>query len=393
MRTFRIIVCTITFAVIPMTALAAVAETSGCVRIVIGTDKAAIIKACTALLEQTGLSSEERTKLLVRRGNALRWLDNNDAAARDFDAAIALKPNDIELLLRRGETAAHAFELTNDEEQLRTAVNFAQQVLAIDPKAPDAYDLLGMAAGMSKDFKLAKIMFDKAIELAPNSVVLHHHRFYLYQSMRAYDWALKELDEMLKLPGSDLDTFSTWILRKEISYRTLAYYQRPQMYKRMGRYEDALKAYSQWVEVEPSALSYAMRATFYLKISQYDLAQADLDKAFSYDQHFWYLHNTQAGLYLYTDRYDRAVQSFTQAIAELPASGMNYWGRAIALRALKRGDEAINDALNAIEDPDFAKLVIDRVTKAGYLKISSSQENMMPSLRDAVRACMLDERC
>jgi tetratricopeptide (TPR) repeat protein len=393
MRSFRIIVCTLIFTAIPMAALAAPVETSGCVRIVVGTDKVAIIKACTALLEQIGLSPEERAKLLMYRGHAFRWLDNNDAAAHDFDAAIALRPNDVELLVRRGETAARIFELTADEEQLRTAVNFARRALVIDPKDPNAYDLLGMAAGMGKDFKLAKISFDKAIELAPNSVVFHHHRFYLYKSVRAYDWALKELDEMLKLPGSDLDTLSTWILKKEISFRTLAYYQRPEVYKRMGRYEDALKAYSQWVEVEPSALSYGMRATFYLKISQYDLAQSDLDKAFSYDPHFWYLHNTQGGLYFYTDRYDRAVQSFTQAIAELPPSGMNYWGRALALRALKRSDEAINDALKAVDDPDFAKLVIDRVTKAGYLKISSSQENMMPSLRDAVRACMLDERC
>jgi tetratricopeptide (TPR) repeat protein len=393
MRRLRIIICTIIFGVIPVAALAAAGETSGCVRIVIGTDKAAIINACTELLEQTGLSPEERAKLLMYRGHAFRWLDNNDAAARDFDAAIALTPNDVEPLLRRGETAARVFERTADEEQLKTAVDFARQALAIDPKESAAYDLLGMAAGMGKDFKLAKVLFDKALELAPNSVVIHHHRFYLYKMARANDWALKELDEMLKLPGSDLDTLSTWILKKEISYRTLVYYQRAEVYKRMGRYEDALKSYSQWIEVEPAALSYGMRATLYLQMSQYDQAQSDLDKAFSYDPHFWFLHNTQGGLYFYTERYDRAVQSFTQAIAELPPSGMNYWGRALAFRALKHSDEAINDALKAVDDPEFANSVINRVSKAGYFKISSSQENMMRSLRDAVRACMLDERC
>ena len=235
--------------------------------------------------------------------------------------------------------------------------------------------------------------YDKAIELKPDNVVARIDRFYFYKRVYAFDAAMKELDDFLQLTNPQLDTMFSDIRGKEVTYRTLARLERAALFQEMGRFEDADKAYDGWVEIEPGAVSYGWRALYRMKRALFDQAKADVEKALSYDPQFWFLNNIEGNIYSATGNYQRAVKSFTKSIDEFPQSGLNYWGRALALRAQKRTEEATRDALRALDDPDFPGRIIGRVKRSGYLNVSAKGEDVIPALREAVRACMLDERC
>src|SRR5215831_8127789 len=391
-----VFICALISVIVPSLAFSAGQDEAspGCVQSVFGTDRAAVIKACTMALQQSGLSDETRAGLLKLRAWAQYQSQNIDAAVRDLDAALTITPKDLALLVRRGMAAIHKREFDPrpvEPAKLLTAALYAKQALSIDPNYWGAYDLLGMTGTAGGSLEIAKAAFDRAIELRPNDAFVHTHRLYFCKHFYLFDEGLKELEALSRLPDRELDTTPVTIHNKEMSVRTMIRLERASVLERMGRFEEAEKAYADWVNVEPGAISYAWSADFHFRRTKFEVTQAELDKSFSYDSKFWYPHNTQGNLYFYTNQHERAVASFTLAISDFPETGMNYWGRALALRALQRNDEATADGLKAIEDPELQLRIIKRVTKSGYLKINASTADQLAALRDAVRACMLDE--
>jgi hypothetical protein len=102
----------------------------------------------------------------------------------------------------------------------------------------------------------------------------------------------------------------------------------------------------------------------------------------------------QGRLYFYTHRYQDAVASLTRALARYSVNGDTYWMRALALRELHRATEAERDALTAVAvDRRFMFGKTDTLVKLGYLLPGPITGDASAPLRDAVRACMLDEGC
>jgi len=369
-----------------------------CVLPKFGDDREAIIKTCSLLLERSDLSDIERARLLTIRGRASHMSHNVHAAIRDFEVAMALNPNDTIPRVRRGMAALtkREFDTTAlDDRAVQDAIGFAEQAIAIDPNCAEAYELVGAALAMSGDPRFALAAYNKAVELKPNSTHIRIFRYYFFKKVGANAAALKELDEIEKINAPDLDTGLTTLRNKEMSDRTLVRLERATLLQNTGRFEEAENSFSHWTEIEPGAVSYGWRAWFYLDRQKFDLAQADLEKALSYDPNFWLLHNLLGHVYFYKNDHAHAVEEFDLAIAQFPKSGLNFWGRALALRALKRTDDAISDAVKAVEiDPDFPNRIISRVRKAGYyFPVVTKKTDNMPALREAVRACMIDERC
>ena len=390
MRWFRLcfVICAVTVA-LQSAAGNSVApdKAKACAVPAFGADRSTVIQTCTALLQRSDISDEERTRLLVVRGRTYHMSQNLDAAIQDFEEAINLSPKDPELRVRRGWTAL-------DKREFANAVEFAGQAVSLDANDADAYALLGAIGARAGNLGMAKAGYDKALELKPDDVVARFNRYLLYKRVHAHDAALKELDTLLQSQNADLDTRFAIKENREMSYRTVVRIERVELLEKMGRYDDSERAASELVELEPGPVSFAWRGFVYLGRSQFEKAQADADRALSYHDGFWLPHSLQGHIFLYTRQYEPAVESFTQAIGSFPESGKNYWGRAIALRALKRFEDATNDALKAVEiDGAFANQIVGKLTKLGYLNVGAQENDLVPAERDAVRACMLDERC
>jgi len=165
--------------------------------------------------------------------------------------------------------------------------------------------------------------------------------------------------------------------------------------KPWGRFEDSIKALDDLVHTDPGAVSYGWRGWYYSNREQYDLAAADLDKALSYDPNFAVLYNLKGQVYLYTKDYERAVAAFTRSLElRIDTPGSSYWSRALALRALHRTDEAEKDAQTAVGvDCCFLFNKSKILIKLGYLQPTTANTDVASAVRDAVHACMLDERC
>lgn len=386
-RCLRLAICIYVVTALPSLAPADDLATPNACTVPTTIDPQPAIAACGARLAQPALNDAERAAALKIRGRALHMAGNLDGAIRDFDAAIALAPNDPELRVRRGWTAY-------DKGDYLHVVALAEQAVALNPEYAPAFDLLGAAAAQTGNLALAKGAYDESIALQPNVVLSRFHRYQLYLQVGAQREALAELDELLRLDLAELDTTFTELRGKRVSYRTLSRLDRATLLDAMGRHDDAERAFNDFVKVEPGPVSYGWRGWHFFDRSQFDRAQADLKVALSYDEAFWILHNLQGQVYNYTDHYESAIKSFTRSLELEPNSGSSLWGRALALRELHRIEEATKDALAAVSaDGGFLQRKLGSLAERGYLQVADNQRIEMPAVEDAVRACMLDIKC
>jgi tetratricopeptide (TPR) repeat protein len=370
-------------------ATAAPVDWSGCAVPVIGTDKHAVGTACTSILARTDLGDADREQALITRGRVYHMLKDMDAAIRDFDAAISLAPKDPAPLLRRASIAISA------KDYARADI-LAHEALELDPKSAEAYNTLGVLACRRGDCVAGKIAYDKAIDLLPDYLQARENRIQVLGSLHMQREALQDIQAMLALQTEDLDTAIAEFHGKELSYRTLGRLHRAAQLEAMGRFHDALKAFDDFVREDPGAFSYGWRGWYHFHRDEFDLAKADIDKALTYDPNFWMLHYLAGRVALYQARYEDSVAASSRSLGlhpDEPAS--SYWERALALRALHRVEEAQKDALTALSRDccTFLNHKADTLVKLGYLQPVARTEQLLPALRDAAQACMLDEKC
>ena len=361
---------------------------NGCAVPGLGDDKRRAMAACAAILARPDLSDADRERALIIGGRAAHRADDFEAAIRNFDEAIKLAPKDPEPLVRRASAAY-------GKGDYETAAALAEKALALHPDYAPAIDILGTIGLVTGNFDLAKAAYDKEIELTPNDVMARFHHFELLMEIHAQPEALEDLDKLLALSPSVLDAEFIKFRGKNVSFHTLARLERATMLESMGRLPEALAEFDDFVRVDPGPFSFGWRGWYHLNRSEFDLAKSDLDKALSYAPDFWILHNLLGETYIYTQEYERAVASLTRSLDLKPdVTGSSYWLRAVALRALQRTDEAEADALKAITtDSGFGRRRLAALAKLGYFSPVANAPDVMPAVRDAVKACMLDEKC
>jgi tetratricopeptide (TPR) repeat protein len=353
-------------------------------------DPRATFEACSALLA-TNPAAPAKAEALKIRGRAAFRLGRVDAAIADYDAALALAPNDAELHVRRGW-------VHYDKQENDAAIARAAHALKLDPKRADAYDLAGSVMTRAGDYARARAAYDDALRLDPRDPMIRFHRYELFDGTGRLPEALAELDALLKLPVAEITRGPSFSFHgRRVTFRTGAKLYRAITLKAMGRSAETAAIYDQLVAEEPGAVTYASRAAHHrhAETASEEAIQADIDKAIALDPDYWAPRDVRGRLYFYAQRYDAAAQEFARAIALAPEQGGLRWWRSMALRKLDRVEEATNDALSVLDvDPYY---VVNRKMRTliehGYFVPPQEGADPMPALRDAVRACMLDERC
>jgi tetratricopeptide (TPR) repeat protein len=386
-RCLRSSTATVIFCIIIAVTDGAVARTSECTVAGFKSDAPTTFKACTELLE-THLEAQQKSQALKIRGRAAHRLELLDVAIADYDAALKLTPNDPELHIRRGWTHYDKYELGFVLER-------AAHALTLDPKEGDAYDLIGAAMTRLGDLDRARAAYDAALRLRPNSPIIRFHRYQLFNSLGRLAEAIAELDAILGLPAADTRDLGLKHLDRRVTFRTGARLHRAMTLNGMGRREEAGTEYNFLVAENPSAVTFMARAAHLAQAPDHPAAQADIERAVADDPNYWAPYDLRARLHFYAKRYVASSEEFKHAIKLAPHRGALRWWRSQALRKLERLDEATTDALSALEvDPNF--VINDKLKtlhERGYLQLSALNSDPMPALGDAIRACMLDERC
>lgn len=123
----------------------------------------------TAALERIGTPLEEHWPVLFARGICYERLDDWDAAEKDFNKALELRPNQPEVL---NYLAYSWLEMNHNIEGARDMLRTA---LASRPDDPHIMDSYAWAEYRLGNFADAAVFLEKAIELMPNDAVVTDH--------------------------------------------------------------------------------------------------------------------------------------------------------------------------------------------------------------------------
>ncbi len=364
------------------------AETASCTRDWVKRDPSATLEACTSIL-RSALADQEKADALKIRARAALRLKRLDIAVPDLELALNLAPKDPAAHIWRGW--AH-FEQGEYEEALKRT----SAARALDPKDTDPHILAASVAVRLGQYGRASSIYADAVGLQPSNVLIRYRYSKLLSHMQDYPAALVQLDALLALPRADTTrSADLMIYSRSVTYRTAAQLLRASLLMDLARRDEADGTFEQILNEDPSSFTYAMRAAHRFKANETEaVIQADVDKAIELDPDYWLAREMQARIHFFARRYAAAEAEYARAIELKPDYGKLRWWRAMALRRIDRLDEATDEALTAwAVDPGYVTSEkVEVLSQRGYLQLSRNRDANL-SIADAIRACMLDEKC
>lgn len=348
------------------------------------------LQSCSARLDAT-LPDAERVQTLKVRAHVWKWLGRLDDAIADVEAALKLAPRDAELHVMRGW-------YHHEMGQGGLALERVRRALAFDPDHGAAYNLAGHILFGRGDYRGAEQNYGRAVMLSPNNMRVRFNRYLLFNRLGRLREALAELDAILALPDAVTTRDASFDFHgRLVTWRAGARLLRALVLIALDRRPEADALYDQLVAEDPSTVTYTARAVHHRQYESRPEADvlADLTKAMELDPDYWAPHNSLARMLFHKQQYAAAADSFGHAIARAPTRGEPRWWRAMTLRKLDRIEEATADALSVLDvDPQWiVSRKLATLREQGYFVPASAQDDMRTALRDAVQACMLDERC
>ena len=131
----------------------------------------------------------------TNRAVALFHLGEMDAAIKDYDRALRIKPKLAEAYSGRGAAR-------NNKGDIEGALLDFQRALTIDKKLVEVYNNRGYVLLDKKDFAAAIADFNRAIDLKPTLWAAHNGRGTGFMKLGRYDLALRDFTKALELNQS-----------------------------------------------------------------------------------------------------------------------------------------------------------------------------------------------
>lgn len=236
-------------------------------------------------------------------GGQAQAADLERRALADFDAAIALAPDNWKPLHNRGVSRAVA-------RQWQDACEDFTAVLQRKPDHANAWFNRGEVRSELGEHDLAIADYTRVIELKPEDVDAHRRRGQAYFQLRMHREALADLDRAVQLapqqPAPLLD--------------------RGDAYRSLGRWQRAAEDYRQAVALDPrhgrayQSAAWIMATCPLERYRNAELAVQAAEKALELDGRDdpRYL-DTAAAAYANAGQFDKACQTVTEALRRIPA--------------------------------------------------------------------------
>ncbi len=214
------------------------------------------IRACTVFIETQGQDPAERLLALQSRASAHGENGDYDKAIADYNAVIALGPDDDTAYLGR----ANVYMLKGDHERALAELNaFIQR----KPSKATAYSGRCRAYAAKGDLPRALTDCTHAIELEPRDAAAWFERALVYRQMRDDDRQLADLSRAIALDADNPD------------YR----HTRGILLMRRKDYKGAIADFDRLIAEKPRYDAYIFRGSAYFYLGNYDAAIADAEHA------------------------------------------------------------------------------------------------------------------
>jgi O-methyltransferase len=124
--------------------------------------------------------------------------------------------------------------------QLKLAAQKYKEIIAIDPKNPEALHLLGVILHQKENHIDALDLINKAIQIQPNSASFHSNKGLVLSALKMYADAVKSYDKAIYLNVNYAD----------------AYYNRGLALHKFRKYEEAIASYENAINLKPKQQEY-----------------------------------------------------------------------------------------------------------------------------------------
>ena len=299
-------------------------------------------------MKRSGLR-RRRASTISNRGFVRELMGDLEAALRDHDEAVRLKPDDAAAHNNRGHTLSAMRDYDGALAEFDTAIR-------LDPTLIAAYDNRGWVFIEKSEYDKAIAAFDQALKLAPTSVIALVRRGYTYGKLGDADRGLQDLREAFRLdPTPDASTYQAratlYIVKRDYAAaaRDLDESLRLEpgvaeridlrgfVYLKMGEYDKAIADSTEALRLNPKSVSALNnRGYSYGHSGRSDLAIADLDAAIALAPNLANPYNHRGYAYLQKGDVDRALEDIDKALSLNPKYAEAFYNRALA-RA-KQGD-------------------------------------------------------
>ncbi|VBB14375.1 tetratricopeptide repeat protein [Burkholderia stabilis] len=312
-------------------------------------------------------ASPDDVQTLVRRGNTLTNLRRHDDALASFDRALAVSPLVLDALCNRGGALR---ALGRFDEALDTY----DRALMVDPHSFESWFNRGLVLREMRRAADALHCFDRANAIRPGVAAIVAERGRTLADLDRLNEALAAFDEAIAADPARLDALcdSAAVLERlgradealarcdrvlahdPADARALA--SRGNALLQLERHDEALDSYARALAIEPrSADTLCNRGTALRHLQRFDAALASYDDALALDSRFAEAWTNRSRVLQDLHRYDEAFASLDRALALRPDHAASWLARGnlFADRAQAADAFAAYDRALALQ-PDWA---------------------------------------
>lgn len=223
------------------------------------TELEAIVSACRQVIESSSTSTTDLLKARLRRADAYSKIGDYDYAGKDFDAALAIAPNNVDALYARGQFLV-------ERKELDKAINDFTAAIALSPSDAKLYISRGLAFFRNRKFDDAISDHTVAIKLLPDDTIPLNARSCALIVTGKYDAAIADAEQAIRLQPK----------------QAFGYINRGTANFEMGNRDLASRDYDKAVELESdNPVSHAARFEYYVTKYDDDKAMPESEKIFN----------------------------------------------------------------------------------------------------------------
>lgn len=312
-------------------------------------------------------AAPDDVQTLVRRGNTLIGLRRYADALASFDRALAVSPLVLDALCNRGG-ALRALGRLDD------ALDTYDRALMVDPQSFESWFNRGLVLREMRRASDALHCFDRAHAIRPGVAAIMAERGRTLAELDRLNEALAAFNDAIAADPARFDALcdSAAVLERlgradealvrcervlandPDHVRALA--NRGNALLQLERHDDALDAYERTLALDPhSSDTLCNRGTALHRLQRFDAALASFDAALALDAHFAPAWTNRGNVLGDLHRYDDALASLDRALALRPDGAMHWLARGNLLAALGQVDDALAAYDRAIAlQPEFA---------------------------------------
>jgi tetratricopeptide (TPR) repeat protein len=298
-----------------------------------------VIAACSAVVAQAQLTPDILPGALIDRGLAYLRHDRTDAAIADFDAALALKPDDADALNDRG----FAHDSRNEPD---LAIADFDAAIQLRPDFAAAFGNRGQAFARKRQYERAIADYDHALALRPDFARAWFDRGTAYADTKQLDRAIADFTEAVARNSRYAAAFNA---------RGRAYFAK-------GQIDQAIDDYDRALAISPDFLAALdNRGQALARQRKWDDAIAQYGTALLSSPGSAWTYNLRGMAYAGKGLHDRAIEDYDQAIRLSPDDAYAFNNRGLARARLGQLPLAIADYSEAIRlDPNYAYAFVCR---------------------------------